>query len=368
MSPLLCPYDKIMANLKFAIFGTGFWAQFQLAGWHEVGGVECVALYNRTRRKAEALGPRFGVPRVYDDAEALLANEQLDFVDIITDVDTHAKFTQLAAAHKVPVICQKPMAPTLAIAEVMVRACQQAGVPLFIHENWRWQTPIRALKAALDQGLIGTPFRARIDMISGFPVFKNQPFLADLEQFIITDLGSHTLDVARFFFGEARSLYCQTRRVHPNIKGEDVATMVMSMSPITSPVSGNETRITGGTANAIVTVNMAYAENYLEHDRFPETYFFVEGDKGSIELGPDFWLRTTTANGTHARRVPPPRYAWADPAYDVVHASIVGCNADLLKALKGEGQAETTGEDNLKTVRLVFGSYESAAKNQVLTF
>lgn len=339
-----------MTHLKFAVFGAGFWAQFQLAGWYEVGGVECVAIYNRTRTKAEKLAQRFGVPRVYDDAEALLDAEQLDFVDIITDVDTHAKFTLMAAQRRIPVICQKPMAPTLVIAEEMVRACREAGVPFFIHENWRWQTPIRALKAALDEGRIGRPFRARIDMISGFPVFKNQPFLAELEQFIITDLGSHTLDVARFLFGEARSMYCQTRRVHPDIKGEDVATMVMTM----------------GEANTIVAVNMAYAENYLEHDRFPETYFFIEGERGSIELGPDFWLRVTTADGTHARRVPPPRYAWADPAYDVVHSSIVPCNADLLRALRGKGAAETTGEDNLKTVRLVFAAYDAAAGNRVI--
>ncbi|MFC1465668.1 MAG: Gfo/Idh/MocA family protein [Candidatus Brachytrichaceae bacterium NZ_4S206] len=339
-----------MTHLKFAVFGAGFWAQFQLAGWYEVGGVECVAIYNRTQAKAEKLAQRFGVPRVYDDAEALLDAESLDFVDIITDVDTHAKFTLMAAQHRIPVICQKPMAPSLAIAEEMVRACREAGVPFFIHENWRWQTPIRALKAALDEGRIGRPFRARIDMISGFPVFKNQPFLAELEQFIITDLGSHTLDVARFLFGEARSMYCQTRRIHPNIKGEDVATMVMAM----------------GEANTIVAVNMAYAENYLEHDRFPETYFFIEGERGSIELGPDFWLRVTTADGTHARRIPPPRYAWADPAYDVVHSSIVPCNADLLRALRGEGAAETTGEDNLKTVRLVFAAYDAAAGNCVI--
>lgn len=340
-----------MSNLKFAILGTGFWANYQLAAWLEVGGVECVALYNRTRSKAEKMAQRFGVPRVYDDAKAMLASEQLDFVDIITDVDTHEKFTKLAAQHRLPVICQKPMAPALAIAESMVQTCNDAGVPYFIHENWRWQTPLRALKSALDTGVIGTPFRARIDMISGFSVFKNQPFLAELEQFIITDLGSHTLDVARWLFGEARSLYCQTRRIHPNIKGEDMATMVMDMAGKTT-----------------VTVNMAYAENYLEHDRFPETYIFVEGDKGSMELGPDYWLRTTTKDGTHARRVPPPRYAWADPAYDVAHASIAACNADLLKALKGEGPAETTGDDNIKTVRLVFASYDSAAKNQVIHF
>jgi predicted dehydrogenase len=131
----------------------------------------------------------------------------------------------------------------------------RAGVPLFVNENWRWQCPIRQFKAQLDSGRIGKPFSARIDMISGFSVFKNQPLLAELEQFIITDLGSHTLDVAR--------------------------------------------------------------------------------------------------------------YDWANPFYDVVHSSIVPCQADLLKGLQGKG-AETTGQDNHKTVQLVFGSYQSAASGQVL--
>ena len=61
----------------------------------------------------------------------------------------------------------------------------------------------------------------------------------------------------------------------------------------------------------------------------------------------------------------PPQYPWADPAYGVVHASIVPCNTHLLKALRGEGMAETTGEDNLKTLRLVFAAYESAKSGKV---
>ena len=111
---------------------------------------------------------------------------------------------------------------------------------------------------------------------------------------------------------------------------------------------------------------MAYAENFLEHDRFPETFVFVEGDKGSAELGPDYRVRVTTAEGTHARRHPPPRFAWADPAYDVVQASIVPCCADLLAALRGQKQAETTGEDNIQTVRLVFAAYESASAGRAV--
>ena len=340
---------KKPGDLRFAVFGTGFWSKFQIAAWRELEGAECVALYNRTRSKAEARAQEFGIPGVYDDPEELINKEDLDFIDIITDVDTHPQFVHLAAERGIPVICQKPMAPTLGDAESMVQECREADTPLFIHENWRWQTPIRAVKAALDTGAIGAPFRARIDMISGFPVFANQPFLKDLEQFILTDLGSHTLDVARFMFGEASSLYCTTRRVHPDIQGEDVATVVLLTE-----------------RDVTVVVEMAYAENFLERERFPETFLFIEGSKGSIELAPDHWLRVTTSEGTHARRVLTPRYAWADPAYDVVHASIVPCNADLLKVLRGEGAAETTGEDNLKTTRLVHAAYDSADANAVI--
>jgi predicted dehydrogenase len=340
-----------MTPLKFAVLGTGFWSYYQIQAWFEVGGVELAAVYNRTVSKAEKVAARFNVPRVYGDVEELLKNEKLDFVDIITEIDAHAPFVKLAAQYRLPVICQKPMAPDLATAEEMVSTCQKAGVPLFIHENWRWQTPIRAIQQVLAEGSIGTPFRARLNMISGFPVFANQPFLKTLKQFILTDLGSHILDTARFLFGEANSLYCQTRKVHAEIAGEDVATVMLEMGGKTS-----------------VTCYLAYAENYLEQDHFPQTYIFIEGERGSVQLGPDYWLRVTTKDGTLARRVPPPRYAWADPAYDVVHASTVPCNADLLKALKGEGQAETTGEDNLKTVRLVFASYDSAEHGQAIHF
>jgi predicted dehydrogenase len=337
-----------MANLRFAIIGTGFWSQFQLAAWRELGGVECVALCNRTRNRAEDLARKFGVPAVYEDAREMLRREKLDFIDIITDVDTHGQFVRLAAEHMLPVICQKPMAPTLAEAVAMVRACREAGVPFFIHENWRWQAPFRELKKQLVSRSIGAVFRARIHFCSSFPVFDNQPFLKDLGQFILTDIGSHILDTARFLFGEVETLACQVHRVHQDIKGEDVSTVMMKME--------------GGTT---VICEMSYA-SLLEHERFPETYVYIEGEKGSIELGPDYWIRVTTADGTHARRYPPPRYAWADPAYDLVQSSIVPCNADLLLALQGKKIAETTGEDNLKTMKLVFACYDAARDERII--
>jgi D-apiose dehydrogenase len=336
-----------MTALRFAIIGTGFWARYQLAAWRELGGVECVALCDREREKAARLAAEFAVPAVYDDAAEMFAGERLDFVDVITDVATHAQFVSLAAAHRLPVICQKPMAATLDEAEQLVQTCREAGVPFFVHENWRWQTPLRRVKAELGSGVIGRPFRARLNFSSSFPVFDNQPFLKELDEFILTDIGSHVLDAARFLFGEADSLYCQTRRVRADIRGEDVATVMMRM---------------GG---ATVTCEMSYASR-LEREQFPETLVLVEGERGSIELGPDHWIRVTTMSGTCARRWPPPRYAWADPAYDLVQASLVPCNASLLAALRTGTQPETSGEDNLKTVRLVFAAYESARTNRVI--
>lgn len=340
-----------MQTTRFALFGAGFWAGYQLAGWMELPAVSCAAIYNRTRAKADELARRFGVPTTYDDPERLLEETPADFVDICTAVETHAELVLLGARRKLPVVCQKPMARSWEEAQRMVQACQQAGVPLFINENWRWQTPIRALKRVLDEGVVGRLFRARISMVSGFPVFVNQPFLRELDQFILMDMGSHLLDTARFLFGEAAELYCQTQRVHTDIRGEDVATVVLRTKE-----------------DATVVVEMGYAENYLERECFPQTVIFVEGAKGSAELAPDYWVRVTTAAGTHARRVPPPRYAWADPAYEVVHSSIVPCQANLLAALRGKSQAETTGEDNLRTMRLVFAAYESAASGSVVRF
>jgi D-apiose dehydrogenase len=339
-----------MSKKRFAFFGAGWFAHLQLAGWYELPDVQCVAIYNRTRSKGEKLAAEFKVPKVYDDPEKLFKQEKIDFVDIATNPFTLSRFVLMAARYKVPVICQKPMAPSVAIAKKMVNACRNAGVPFLVHENWRWQAPIRQLKSVLDTGVIGKVFRARIRMVSGRNVFVNEPTLSEIEKFILTDMGSHILDVARFLFGEADRLYCETHRVHPHIKGEDVATVIFRM----------------GHGQTTVTCEMGYPENHLEHDYFPQTMIFVEGDRGSAEISGDYWVRVTTRTGTQAKRYPPICYPWSDPGHELVDSSIVSCQRHLLKALYGKVRGETTGEDNLKTIKLVYACYNSASKGKVI--
>lgn len=336
-----------MADLRLAVLGCGFWARFQLAAWREISGVQVVALYNRTRAKAEQLAAEFQVPAVYDDPEELLQRACPEAIDIITDTSTHLPFTRLAAHYRVPAICQKPMAPSFEEAQEMVDECAATNTPLIIHENWRWQTPIRQLKRELEAGYIGRPFRARIQFSSSFAVFDNQPFLKELDQFILSDIGSHILDTARFLFGEAHRVYCQTARVNSEIKGEDVATVMLEQGELTC------------------TCEMSYASR-LEHEHFPQTQILIEGEYGSLELADDYWIRRTTAVDTHAWRYPPRHYSWADPAYDLVHSSIVPCNTHILHSLRHGQLAETHGEDNLKTVELISAAYQSASTRQAI--
>lgn len=187
-------------------FGAGFWTRYQLSAWREMEGVEGIAIYNRTREKAEAMAREFHIPHVYDDPEKLLAEIKPDFVDNITEVGGHKALSLLCAEHRVACICQKPMAATLADAREMMAAFRRAETPFLVHENWRWQTPMRAVKKVLASGHLGDVFRAGIDMFSRFEGWVNQATLKPLEHFILTDLGAHILDVARCFFGEARSL------------------------------------------------------------------------------------------------------------------------------------------------------------------
>ncbi len=335
--------------LRFVLIGAGFWARYQLVAWGENSRAVCVAVCDRDRRRAEALAGPLGIP-AHEDPRATLADLRPDFADIVTPVETHAPLIRLCAELGVAVICQKPLAGTLAEAQEAVAVCERAGVSLLVHENWRWQTPLRKAGELLAAGAVGIPFRARLSFVCSFPVFDNQPFLRELEQFILTDIGSHVLDTARFLFGEAASVYAQTHRVNKTIKGEDVATVVMPM----------------GAARTTVLCEMSYASR-TEYERFPQTYLFVEGTEGTLEIGPDYVLRLTDAKGTHLVRHCPPRYAWADPAYDLVQSSMVPCQADQIAHLRGEKTAENTGADNLETMRLVFAAYESARTGQSIT-
>ena len=333
--------DLTKEPLRFAVIGAGFWSGFQIPGWLESPYVKLTGIYDPDLAVAQARATQFGAEHVTTSVEQLLQLEDLDFVDIITPPATHADLIRKAADAGVHVVCQKPLTDSYSSSEEVVEYCRQRRVQLLVNENFRWQVPIRRIKALIDQGVIGDIFRARLSFCSAFPVFDNQPLLKKLEHFILADIGVHILDMCRFLLGEVESLFCTTSRVNPEIAGEDVATVHLKME-----------------SGVHCLAEMSYA-SILEHEVFPETLMLVEGSQGSIQLLPGNKIRITTRQRTTEEICQIPMYPWVDPAYALVHSSIVATQQNLIKGLAG-GQAETNGEDNLKTLRLVWGSYASA--------
>ncbi|UDL96403.1 Gfo/Idh/MocA family oxidoreductase [Lichenihabitans sp. PAMC28606] len=332
--------------LRGAVIGCGFFALNQLHAWRDLPDATIVAICDRDPARLVEVGDAFDIATRYTDAADLFARERLDFVDIATTVPSHRALVELAAAHCVPVICQKPFAASMADARAMVAACDAAGVPLMVHENFRWQSAILAVKAAIETGRIGQPFWGRVSFRSAYDVFSGQPYLATGSRFIIEDLGIHVLDVARFLFGDVTRLTARTRRVNPAIAGEDVATMMLD-------------HVDGLTS----IVDCSYATR-LAPEPFPETFVEVDGSLGTLRLSQGYRLTITTVDGTSVEDVSPPLLPWASRPWHNIQESVMLIQRHWLAALRTGTEPATSGRDNLKTLALVEAAYAGASEER----
>ncbi|MFC6446674.1 Gfo/Idh/MocA family protein [Shinella zoogloeoides] len=337
-----------MGKMKGALIGCGFFAVNQMHGWRDLADVKIVAICDRDPERLRIVGDQFAVARRHQSAEDMFAEGGFDFVDIATTVGSHRALVELAARHAVPAICQKPFAPTLADAKAMVAAAEAAGIPLMIHENFRWQTPILAVKAVLDSGAIGDPFWGRVSFRSGFDVFSGQPYLAKGKRFIIEDLGIHSLDIARFLFGDAGRMTARTRRINPDIAGEDVATMLLDHD------------------NGVTSiVDVSYATR-LPEEPFPETFVEIDGSAGTLRLGKDYTLTVHGAAGTARSVVAPALLPWASRPWHNIQESVALIQKHWAERLAEGREPDTSGRDNLKTFALVEAAYLSAERGETV--
>jgi len=299
--------------------------------------------------KAKAAADKFGVPAWYSDAEAMLAAVNPDFVDVATTMGSHRALVEMCARHAVPVIVQKPFAPTYSDCLAMVTTCQRAGVPLMVHENFRFQQPMRRAKEVLDAGTIGTPTFARLSFRTGYDVKAGQPYLYNEERFVVLDLGIHVLDLARFFLGEVESVYSRHQRIDPRVKGEDMATIML-----------------GHTSGATSIVDVTYESKKLP-DPFPQTLLLIEGTEGAIELGLNFAMTVSVDGKMSVSNVSTPLRPWTSEPWHTAQDSVFHTQAHWMDCLQSGRIPETCGTDNLKTYVLVEAAYASAASGQVVS-
>jgi D-apiose dehydrogenase len=214
--------------LKGGIIGCGFFAERHLEAWRRMPEVELLAAADPQPGRAEKFASR-----AYRSAEEMLDREpSLDFVDIATRTDQHLPLIRLAAQRGIPIICQKPFASDWGEACQIVQAAESAGVPLMVHDNWRWQAWYRVAQRMIAHGDIGPViaygFHSRVGDGVGDEPYAKQAYFRQLRRLLIDQSLVHHMDTARFLFGEIATVYAQAGRRNRHIAGEDWALLVLT--------------------------------------------------------------------------------------------------------------------------------------------
>jgi predicted dehydrogenase len=337
-------------KIGVAVVGCGFFAQNHLNAWRDLAkdGVELTAVCDIDPEKAKAAAKNFNVPRWYTDLDELLAKERPGLIDIVTRVETHREQVLKTVAKRIPTIVQKPFGFDLSDCRAMTLAAKKAGVFLAVHENFRFQAPLRRITELLRQGVIGTPSWGRVSFRTDYDIYKGQPYLLNETRFVINDLGVHVCDLARAFLGEVEHVTCETQRRNPKAKGEDTATMMMKH------VNG-----------AVSMVECTYGAHRLP-DIFPQTLIELEGPKGAIILYKNFDLEIMVDGKITKEHADAEVLHWAARPWHIIQESVLATNAHILKALRSGKPADVSAEDNFKTFACCEAAYKSAATGQAV--
>jgi D-apiose dehydrogenase len=343
-----------MKTWKVGLVGTGFWSEKHLKAWSRIPNVEISALCNRSREKLLNKASQFGIPddRLYSSIDELLQKGDVDIVDIVTGPETHLDFVKKAAAAGKHIMCQKPFAPSLEQAEEMVTAAQEAGVRLMVTENWRWLQPFQVIKQVIQSGRLGKIHVARYihtdyytpRMAPGVPL--PQPFFREMPKLLFYEMGAHWFDTWRFLFGNPNRLYAEAHTVSPYIKGEDTGIVVLGYNDFYG------------------FMDMSWATRQKLDQPLGEQVgpvhleqFIIDGDEGTLKLYTSGRITIVSKDGSEEIVV----METTELDHEESHYRL---QSHFIECLDTSAPFQTSGEDNLVTLRMVFGTYESASRHE----
>lgn len=192
---------------RVGIVGAGLIGGWHAARWKDLP-VELVGFYDHTPENAERAARTFG-GKAFESLGALLA--EVDLVDVCTPTPAHKEGVLAAAAAGKAIVCEKPIARHLQDAEAMVKACEAAGVPLFVAHVVRFFPQYAKAKALQDTGELGRPGVLRTVRAGSFPRPNPDSWYNDFAQGggVVMDLSIHDLDFARWIFGEVERVFAR---------------------------------------------------------------------------------------------------------------------------------------------------------------
>lgn len=214
--------------LKFALLGCGRIAKrhSELLGNNQIDNAQLVAVCDIVEEKAKKIGEQFGVP-YFTDMNEMLEKIDMDVVTVLTESGYHAGHVIEVAKHKKHIVVEKPMALTLDDADAMIKACDEAGVKLFVVKQNRFNVPVVKTREALEAGRFGKLVlgTVRVRWCRPQAYYDQDSWRGTwaLDGGVLTNQASHHVDLLEWMMGEVESVQAMSTTALANIEAEDTA-------------------------------------------------------------------------------------------------------------------------------------------------
>ncbi len=227
---------KNKKELRIGLIGCGFMGRTHSNGYKRVGDFfpelnyrpVLKAVCSRNADKVEAFAEQWGYESSETDWKVLIARNDIDAIDICTPNDFHAEIAIAAAAKGKTILCEKPLARTLAEAQTMVDAIEKAGVKNTVWYNYRRVPAVSLAKQIIDSGKLGKIFHYRANFLQDWTISPELPqggeglWRLDIDAAgsgVTGDLLAHCIDTAMWLNGAIKDVSAMTEtfikeRVH----------------------------------------------------------------------------------------------------------------------------------------------------------
>jgi UDP-N-acetyl-2-amino-2-deoxyglucuronate dehydrogenase len=338
--------------VRVGIIGCGTIARSHVSALRGVAGVEVVAVVDVDAGRAHDFAAAHGIPRAYGDADTMLA-AGLDAVTVCTPHGAHEAGVLAAARHRTHVLCEKPVALTVAQANRMIAATAAAGVRFGVLFQRRFWPAAMRIRQAIAGERLGTPIcggvLARFNRDADYYAEPWRGRRATEGGGVLMTQAIHHVDLLQWFMGPARRVTgrCATLVHGGLVDVEDTAAAVVEFA------SGGIATIQAGTTfrpglGAQVWVSDA-------HGRTASVMEFPEG-VGFTDL--------STVPGEEASQTGRVRAGAPDLPLAEIHDHLVPYHArqieDFVDAVRHDREPAVTGHDAVKSLEIVEAIYASS--------
>jgi predicted dehydrogenase len=197
-------------TVRVGLVGTSWWADamyLPALADHPLGQV--VAVCGRDLDRARAVAETWSIPNAYNDWNAMLDSGEVDAVIVAAPNETHYEISMAALERGFPVLCEKPLGMTVAEAHEMADSARQRDAITLVPFTYRFMPTNQFVKGLIADGYVGRPYHLSMRYFAGYARDSAYAWRFDEAKAgsgILGDLGSHWLDMARWFLGEVSAV------------------------------------------------------------------------------------------------------------------------------------------------------------------